>query len=71
MYNSTVSLSFFSSTSKEWMLTASLPDPKGPLSEHLPTALVAEANIEVLKAVAEAKEPQKKGYTRQKLPSLP
>ena len=39
------------------------PDPKGPLSDHshLPTALIAEANKEVLTAVAEAKEPQKKG----------
>ena len=39
------------------------PDPKGPLSDHshLPTALITEANKEVFTAVAEAKEPQKKG----------
>ena len=38
-----------------------LPDPEGLLSDHLPTASIAEANKEVLKAVAGAKEPQKKG----------
>ena len=37
---------------------ASLPDPKGPLPDH--SSSIAEANKEVLKAVAEAKEPQKK-----------
>ena len=37
-----------------------IPYPKGPLSDHLPTASIAEGNKEVLKAV-EAKEPQKKG----------
>ena len=42
-------------------ISASLPDPKGPLSDQIPTASIAEANKEVLKAVAEAKEPQKKG----------
>ena len=42
-------------------ISASLPDPKGPLSDHLPTASIAEANREVLKAVAEAKEPRNKG----------
>ena len=42
-------------------ISASLPDLKSSLSEHLPTALIAEANKEVLKAVAEAKGPQKKG----------
>ena len=41
-------------------ISASLPDPKGPLSDHLPTVWIAEANKKVLKAVAEAKEPQKK-----------
>ena len=40
-------------------ISASLPDLKGPLSDHSPS--IAEANKEVLKAVAEAKEPQKKG----------
>ena len=35
-------------------ISASLPDPKGPLSGHLPTALIAEANKEILKVVAEA-----------------
>ena len=41
----------------------SLPDPKGPLSDHLQYLqhrLNAEAYKEILKAVAEAKEPQKK-----------
>jgi len=42
-------------------ISTSLPDPKGPLSDHVLTASIAEANKEVLKAVAEAKEPQKKG----------
>ena len=42
-------------------ISASLPDLKSSLSDHLPTAVIAEANKEVLKAVAEAKEPQKKG----------
>lgn len=42
-------------------ISASLPDPKGPFSNHLPTASIAEANKEVLKVIAEAKEPQKKG----------
>ena len=37
-------------------ISALLPDPKGHLSDHILTASVAEANIEVLKAVAEAKE---------------
>ena len=53
---------------KEWTsVSASLPDLKGSLSDYLPTASpercrrIAEANKEVLKAVAEAKEPQKKG----------
>ena len=41
-------------------ISASVPDPKGPLSDHLPTASIVEGNKEVLKAV-EAKEPQKKG----------
>ena len=40
--------------------SASLPDPKGPLSDNLSTASIVESNKEVLKAVAEAKEPQKK-----------
>ena len=47
---------------------ALLPDPKGLLLDHLPTAIAeanTQANKEVLKAVAEAKEPpwepQKKG----------
>ena len=51
---------------------------KGPLSDHLPTVLIAaKASKEVLKAVAKAKEPQKKGpyikfirNTRQKLLNL-
>ena len=58
----------FTSTSKEWTsISASLLDAKGPLSDYLPTASpkrhcwIAEANKEVLKAAAEAKEPQKKG----------
>ena len=57
-------------------ISASLPDPKGrrPLLDHLPTVSIAEANKEVFKAVAEAKEPQKKGscikVTQQKLLSL-
>ena len=58
----------FTSTSKGWTgISASLPDPKGPLSAYSPTASperrrqIVEANKEVLKAVAEAKEPQKKG----------
>ena len=42
-------------------VSTSLPDPKGPLSDYVPTASIAEANKEVLKAVARAKEPQKKG----------
>ena len=46
-------------------ITASLPDPKGLLSNHVPTASIAEANKEVMKAVVEvkerAKEIQKKG----------
>ena len=42
-------------------ISASLPDPKGPLSDQIPTASIAEANKEVLKAVAEVKEPEKKG----------
>ena len=42
-------------------ISASLPDLKGPLSDYLPTVLIAEANKEVLKAVAGAKEQQKKG----------
>ena len=42
-------------------ISASLPDLKGPLSDILHTASIAEANKEVLKAAAEAKEPQKKG----------
>ena len=65
---STVYRCLFTSTSKEWTsISASLPDPKGPLSDCLPTASperrrrIAEANKEVLKAVAEAKELQKKG----------
>ena len=37
-------------------IAASLPDPKGPLSDHVPTASIAEANKEVMKAVVEAKE---------------
>ena len=44
-------------------ISASLPDPKGPLSDHLPTASIAEANREVLKAVAEAKELKNKAHT--------
>ena len=56
---------FTSSYFKGVDISALLPDPKGepkgPLSDHLPTAPTAEANKEVLKAVAEAKEPQKKG----------
>ena len=46
-------------------IATSLPDPKGPLSDHVPTALIAEANKEVIKAVVkakeQAKEPQNKG----------
>ena len=42
-------------------VSTSLPNPKGPLSEIVPTASIAEANKEVLKVVAGAKEPQKKG----------
>ena len=42
-------------------ISASVSDLKRPLSDHLPTASIAEGNKEVLKAVAEAKEPQKKG----------
>ena len=58
-------------------ISALLPDPKGSLSDHLPTAPIAEANKKVLKAVAEANEPQKKGpyikslqNAKHKLPSL-
>jgi len=46
---------------KRVYISASLPDSKGPLSDHLPTVSIAEANREDLKAGAEAKEPQKKG----------
>ena len=35
-------------------VSTSLPDPKGPLSDYVPTASIAEANKEVLKAVAVA-----------------
>ena len=45
-------------------ISASLLDPKGHLSDHVPTASNAEANIEVLKAVAKAKEPQKRYFLR-------
>ena len=48
-------------------ISGSLPDPKGPMSNHLPTPSIAEANKEVLKAVAEAKKPQKKGPYMKKL----
>ena len=44
-------------------ISASLPDPKGHLSDHVPTASIAET-IEILKAVAEAKEPQKRYFLR-------
>ena len=45
-------------------ISALLPGLKGPLSRHLPTLSIAEANKEVLKAVAEDKVPQKEGpYT--------
>ena len=58
----TAYLCFFTSTLKQLVdISASLLDPKGPLPDHLPTVLVAETNKEVLKAVAEAKEPKKKG----------
>jgi len=37
-------------------IAASRPDLKGPLSDHVPTASIAEANKEVMKAVVEVKE---------------
>ena len=49
-------------------IAASLPDPKGPLSDHVPTASIAEANKEVMKAVVEVKEWAKE--TRKKGPYL-
>jgi len=45
-------------------ISALLPDPKIHLSDHISTMSIAEANIEVLKAVAEAKEPQKRYFLR-------
>ena len=45
-------------------VVASLPDPKGPLSDQIPSASIAEANKEVMKTIAAVdnyKEPQKKG----------
>ena len=57
---STAYLCLCTSTSfKRVDISASLPDLKGPLSDHLPTASIVEANKKILKAVAEAKEPQK------------
>ena len=43
-------------------IATSLPDPKGPLSDQVPTASIAEANKEVMKTIAAVdEEPQKKG----------
>ena len=43
-------------------IAAALPDPKGPLSDQVPSASISEANKEVMKTIAAVdKEPQKKG----------
>ena len=43
-------------------IAAALPYPKGPLSDQVPSASIAEANKEVMKMIAAvAKELQKKG----------
>ena len=43
-------------------IVAALPDPKGPLSDQVPSASISEANKEVMKTIAAVdKELQKKG----------
>ena len=47
---------------KRVRIAVALPDPKGPLSDQVPSASIAEANKEVMKTIAVVdKEPQKKG----------
>ena len=48
-------------------IAAALPDPKGPLSDQVPSASISEANKEVMKTIAAVdKEPQKKGPLRKR-----
>ena len=51
-------------------IAAALPDFKGPLSDQVPSASIAEANKEVMKTIAAvAKEPQKLRSRRRKVPT--